>query len=218
MRGRKSFFSRVFSECYNKNMKNIIFDFGGVLVDWNPRHLYRKIFSSEEEMEYFLTQICNGEWNARQDAGRPFAQAVAELQKQYPQYAAQIAVYFDRWEEMLGGEIPGMADLVRTLKRKGYKLYGLTNWSAETFPVARAKYAVFDALDGMVVSGEEKVIKPDPEIYKCLLSRFQLRAPDCLFIDDSPANVAAARQLGFDAVRFENAAALERELKRRNML
>ena len=199
-------------------MKNIIFDFGGVLVDWNPRHLYRKIFSSEEEMEGFLAQVCNGEWNAKQDAGRPFAQAVAELQKQYPQYTEQIAAYFDRWGEMLGGEIPGMADLVRMLKRKGYKLYGLTNWSAETFPLARAKYSVFDMLDGMVVSGEEHIIKPDPEIYKRLLTRFQLRAPDCLFIDDSPANVAAARQLGFDAVRFESAAALERELKRRNML
>ncbi len=199
-------------------MKTIVFDFGGVLVDWNPRHLYRKIFSSEEEMEGFLAQVCNGEWNAKQDAGRPFAQAVAELQKQYPQYTEQIAAYFDRWGEMLGGEIPGMADLVRMLKRKGYKLYGLTNWSAETFPLARAKYSVFDMLDGMVVSGEEHIIKPDPEIYKRLLTRFQLRAPDCLFIDDSPANVAAARQLGFDAVRFESAAALERELKRRNML
>ena len=199
-------------------MKTIVFDFGGVLVDWNPRHLYRKIFSSEEEMEGFLAQVCNGEWNAKQDAGRPFAQAVAELQKQYPQYTEQIAAYFDRWGEMLGGEIPGMADLVRMLKRKGYKLYGLTNWSAETFPLARAKYSVFDMLDGMVVSGEEHIIKPDPEIYKRLLTRFQLRAPDCLFIDDSPANVAAARKLGFDAVRFENAAALERELKRRNML
>lgn len=199
-------------------MKTIVFDFGGVLVDWNPRHLYRKIFSSEEEMEGFLAQVCNGEWNAKQDAGRPFAQAVAELQKQYPQYTEQIAAYFDRWGEMLGGEIPGMADLVRMLKRKGYKLYGLTNWSVETFPLARAKYSVFDMLDGMVVSGEEHIIKPDPEIYKRLLTRFQLRAPDCLFIDDSPANVAAARQLGFDAVRFESAAALERELKRRNML
>ena len=193
-------------------MKNIIFDFGGVLVDWNPRHLYRKIFSSEEEMEYFLTQICNGEWNAKQDAGRPFAQAVAELQKQYPQYAAQIAVYFDRWEEMLGGEIPGMADLVRTLKRKGYKLYGLSNWSAETFPVARAKYAVFDALDGMVVSGQEKCIKPFPKIYQILLSRYNLKAEDCIFIDDNIKNVEAARELGFSAIRFTSPQELKNEL------
>ena len=199
-------------------MTHIVFDFGGVLVDWNPRHLYRKIFSSEKEMEYFLAHICNGEWNAKQDGGRPFALAVADLQKQYPSYAAQIAAYFDRWEEMLGGEIPGMADMVRALKCKGYKLYGLTNWSAETFPLARERFDIFNVLDGMVVSGQEHVIKPDPEIYKRLLARFDLRAADCLFIDDSAANVAAAQELGFDGVRFENDAQLKRELEERKIL
>lgn len=199
-------------------MTHLVFDFGGVLVDWNPRHLYRKIFSSEEEMEYFLAHVCSGEWNARQDGGRPFAQGIAELTEQYPKYAAQIEAYFTRWEEMLGGEIAGMSALVHELKAKGYKLYGLTNWSAETFPIALRRFGVFKELDGMLVSGQEKVIKPDPEIYKRLLVRFNLRAPDCLFIDDSAANVVAARELGFDGVRFENAAQLRRELEKRKIL
>ena len=199
-------------------MKNIIFDFGGVLVDWNPRHLYRKIFASAEEMEWFLTQVCNGEWNACQDAGRPFEEGIALLKAKYPKYASQIEAYYTRWPEMLGREIKGMPALLKELKDKGYKLYGLTNWSAQTFPLARARYAVFNLLDGMVVSGTEKVIKPQKEIYEILLKRFALQAPECLFIDDSPANVAAAQSLGFEAIRFESAAQLRKQLQEKNLL
>ena len=199
-------------------MKNIVFDFGGVLVDWNPRYVYRHIFDLPEETEWFLTNVCNGEWNAKQDAGRPFEEGIALLKKQYPAYAGQIEAYYARWEDMLGGEIKDMPVLVQELKDKGYKLYGLTNWSAQTFPRARARYRVFDLLDGIVVSGEEKVIKPQPEIFHILLNRFHLQAPECLFIDDSPANVAAARRLGFDALQFENASALRRRLQEKNIL
>lgn len=199
-------------------MKNIIFDFGGVLVDWNPRHLYRKIFASAEEMEWFLTQVCNGEWNACQDAGRPFEEGIALLKSKYPKYASQIEAYYARWPEMLGGEIKGMPALLKELKDKGYKLYGLTNWSAQTFPLTRARYAVFNLLDGMVVSGTEKVIKPQKEIYEILLKRFALQAPECLFIDDSPANVAVAQTLGFEAIRFESAAQLRKQLQEKNLL
>lgn len=199
-------------------MKDIIFDFGGVLVDWNPRHLYRKIFASQEEMEWFLANVCTNQWNSLQDAGRPFAQAVAELKEKYPKYASQIEDYYKRWDEMLGGEIKGTHDIVRALKAKGYKIYGLTNWSAETFPLARERFDVLREPDGIVVSGEEKLIKPDPAIYGRLLERFGLSASNTVFIDDSEANCAAARNLGMDAVHFESAPQLLRELQKREML
>ena len=199
-------------------MKNMVFDFGQVLVAWDPRRLYRRIFAAPEEMEWFLTHVCTAQWNACQDAGRPFEEGIALLQKQYPAYAAQIADYYKRWPEMLGGEIAGMPALLKELKDKGYKLYGLSNWSAQTFPLARARYGVFDLLDGMVLSGREKVIKPQKEIYRILLARYGLQAPDCVFIDDSPANVAAAAEMGFEAIRFENAAVLRRQLQARGLL
>ncbi len=199
-------------------MKDIIFDFGGVLVEWDPRRLYRKIFDSEKEMEWFLANICTGEWNAQQDAGRPFAQGVALLKEQYPKYAKEIEMFYTRWEEMLGGEVEGMPELLGELKDRGYKLYGLTNWSAQTFPVARARFHVFDLLDGLVVSGEEKLIKPDHALFRRLLERFSLRAENCVFVDDSPANCAAARELGMSAVDFKNAEQLREALKRIGIL
>lgn len=199
-------------------MRDIVFDFGGVLVDWNPRYLYRKIFASEEEMDWFLTHVCTPQWNAQQDAGRPFAQGVEELTRQYPRYAAQIAAFFTRWDEMLGGEIKGMRALLAELKQKGYKLYGLTNWSAETLPLARQRFGIFNLLDGMVVSGEEKLIKPDPEIFKRLLQRFALQADNCLFIDDNAANVAAAAACGIDGILFENAPSLRQTLGQKGVL
>lgn len=199
-------------------MKDIIFDFGGVLVDWNPRYLYRKIFTDEQEMEYFLTYVCEPEWNAQLDAGLPFAEGTACLKRRFPQYAEQIAAYFTRWNEMMGGAVPGTHEIVFELKKKGYKVYGLTNWSAETLPLAKARFNVFAALDGMVVSGEEKLIKPDPRLYQILLTRFQLRAENCVFIDDNPVNISAARALGIDGIRFENAAQVRRELSLRHIL
>lgn len=199
-------------------MKDMIFDFGGVLVDWNPRRLYRKIFNSEKETEWFLSNVCTGEWNGQQDAGRPFAQGVALLKEQYPKYAKEIDMFYTRWEEMLGGEIPGMPQLLKELKERGYKLYGLTNWSAETFPMARSRFHVFDLLDGYVVSGEEKLIKPDPALFRRLLERFSLCAENCVFIDDSPANCAAARELGMTAVDFKSAEQLREVLKKIGVL
>lgn len=199
-------------------MKDIVFDFGGVLVDWNPRYLYRKIFASEEEMEWFLSNVCTGQWNTLHDAGRPFAEGIAQLQEKYPKYASQISDYYRRWDEMLGGEIKGTHDIVRALKAKGYKLYGLTNWSAETFPIARERFEVLREMDGTVVSGEERLVKPDPKIYERLMERFGLHASNTVFIDDSAANVSAAKELGMDAVRFENAPLLVQELKARELL
>ena len=179
-----------------------IFDVGGVLVDWDPRHLYRKIFSSEKEMEYFLTEVCPPAWNETLDAGRPFKEACDEKAKAFAQYAAQIDAYRTRWQEMISGPVAGTADIVRNLKQKGYTLYALSNFSAETFPATRARFEVFSLFDGIVLSGEEKINKPDAEIYRRLLTRYGLKAEDCLFIDDNKENIAAAQRLGFQTIHF----------------
>ncbi len=180
-------------------IKNVVFDFGGVLIDWNQRYLYRKVFTSEEEMEWFLANVCTDEWNARQDAGRPFFEGVAEAKAQYPLYSAQIEMFWSRWIEMIGGEIKENTDWLRRLKVDGYGIYGLTNWSTETLPQAMERFDFFQLFDGIVVSGEEHLIKPDPRIYHILLDRYGLNPTECLFIDDNPKNVAAAKRTGMEA-------------------
>ena len=199
-------------------MKDIIFDLGGVLIDWNPRYLYKKIFAAAEETEWFLTTVCPPDWNAKQDAGRPFALGLAEAKAKYPKYAPQIEAYFLRWEEMLGGSIKGTVQILRDLKAKGYRVFALSNWSAETFPITRQKFDFLNLFDGVVLSGEEKINKPDPEIYKRLLARYHLRADNCLFTDDNPANVAAARALGIDSILFTRPEQLHLELVKRCIL
>ena len=185
-------------------IKNIIFDFGGVLLDWNPRYLYKSYFNNDQEMEHFLADICNGEWNIKQDAGRPFAEAVKELQAKYPEYAEAIQMYDDDWEKMLKCELPESIDLLKELKSMGYGIYGLTNWSAEKIGYAFANYSVFSLFDGIVVSGVEKVVKPDRKIYEILLERYSLKPGECVFIDDNQDNVDMAKVLGINAIRFDN--------------
>ena len=185
-------------------IKNIIFDFGGVLLDWNPRYLYKSYFNNDEEMEHFLADICNGEWNIRQDAGRPFAEAVKELQTKFPEYAEAIQMYDDDWEKMLKCELPESIDLLKELKFMGYGIYGLTNWSAEKIGYAFANYSFFSLFDGIVVSGVEKVVKPDRKIYEILLERYSLKPGECVFIDDNQDNVDMAKVLGINAIRFDN--------------
>lgn len=185
-------------------IKNIIFDFGGVLLDWNPRYLYKSYFNNDEEMEHFLADICNCEWNIRQDAGRPFAEAVKELQAKFPEYAEAIQMYDDDWEKMLKCELPGSIDLLKELKSMGYGIYGLTNWSAEKIGYAFANYSFFSLFDGIVVSGVEKVVKPDRKIYEILLERYSLKPGECVFIDDNQDNVDMAKVLGINAIRFDN--------------
>jgi len=184
-----------------KQLKNIVFDFGGVLIDWNPVYLYRDVFGTEEEMNYFLENICRYDWNIQQDAGRPLAEATRLLQEKHPRYRDQIALYYGRWEEMLGGPIEENTRLIRPLKQK-YDVYGLTNWSAETIPLAMKRYDFFADLDGIVVSGEEKIVKPDPALYRILLERYGLKAEESLFIDDNAANIETARQMGFQVVHL----------------
>lgn len=185
-------------------IKNIVFDFGGVLIDWNPRYLYRTYFNDDREMEYFLSHVCTGEWNAEHDRGRTFDEGVRLLEERFPQYSEAIRLYRDGWESMLHGEFPGTVALLMKLKKLGYGIYGLTNWSAETFPIARSKYPVLHRFDGIVVSGQEKLIKPDPRIFGILLERYGLNAGECIFIDDSPANIETAARLGFNTVLFDN--------------
>lgn len=199
-------------------MKNIVFDLGGVLIDWNPRYLYRKIFSSTEEMDWFLNHICTSEWNSRQDAGRPFAVGQAELKAKYPRYSAQIDDYFLRWEEMLGGLIKGSVEILKELYDKGYRLYALSNWSAETLPLAQERYNFFPLFSGMVISGQEKTIKPDPGLYKILLSRYQLDPAETLFIDDHSENTIAATKLGMKTIDFVSPLQLREELTKRGIL
>lgn len=190
----------------------VVFDLGGVLVDWNPRYLYRQLFDDTTAMERFLSDVCSPEWNERQDAGRPWREGVAELIACHPDQAEMIAAYHERWPETLRGEMAETVELLKELKELGLRLYALTNWSAETFPVARRRFAFLGWFDGIVVSGEEGVIKPDPAIFQRLSTRYDIAPSHAVFIDDSPRNVDAAASLGFHALRFVESGALRQDL------
>lgn len=199
-------------------LKAVVFDLGGVLIDWDPRYLYRKLLDDEAAVEEFLATVCTPEWNAEQDRGRPFAEGVAELVERHPVHAAAITAYHERWPEMLGGAVGGTVEVLAELRAAGVPVYALTNWSAETFGIARERFEFLEWFDGVLVSGEERMIKPDPAIFRLLLDRFGLDPGATFYIDDSPANVAAADRLGFDAVRFTSPAQLRRDLEARGLL
>lgn len=196
----------------------IIFDFGAVLVDWNPHRMLDKYFGSVEKADWFIKNVCTSEWNTEMDGGKPFARGIAERSAIYPEYAADIQAYYDRWIEMIGGEIPGMREVVAELKAKGYKLYGLTNWSAETFCLVRNEFPVFGLMDGMLVSGEEHLLKPSPQIFQRLVDRFGLTPSECLFIDDNAANVEGSIAFGIPAVRFFGVDSLREDLRERGII
>jgi 2-haloacid dehalogenase len=200
-------------------IKAIIFDFGGVLLDWDPRYLYRRYFPEQPgAMDQFLAEINFYEWNARQDQGRSFAEGIAELSGRFPQHAHLIQTYFDRWEESISGSINGSVDILRRLKQKGYPLYGLSNWSAETYPRARRKYPFFDWFDDVILSGAVKLNKPDPAIFKLLLNKVGYSAPECLLIDDSQPNIQTANKLGMQTIHFNSPEQLQADLQRLNLL
>ena len=194
-------------------IRNIIFDFGGVLVDWNPRYVFVPWFGDATKAERFLSEICPYDWNAQVDTGRTTAEVTEERVSQFPEWETEIRMYYGRWIEMLHGEIPGMEALVREYKGRGYRIWGLTNWSRELFPLVRNRYPVFDLLEGIVVSGVEKVIKPHPELYRILLDRYGLKAAECVFIDDNAANVAGAEAVGIRGIRFEGEGQLRKKLE-----
>ncbi len=198
--------------------RTIIFDLGGVLIDWNPRYVYRKIFDNEAETEWFLEHICTSEWNLSIDAGKLFGGAVEERKNLYPEWASEIEAFHSRWEEMLGGDIPESVEILKKIQTAGYLVLGLTNWSAETFPIAYNKFKFLQTFDGIVVSGAEKLVKPDPAIFELLLDRYSLSAGNCLFIDDNFHNIVAAAEIGFDTIHFISSGQLMEELQRRDIL
>jgi 2-haloacid dehalogenase len=196
----------------------IIFDFGGVLIDWNARHLYRKLFDNALEMERFLTEIDFHGWNLELDRGRRYAESVVELSRQFPQYANLIKAYDERWEESLNGTIQATVEILQALKEHGYALYGLTNFSAEKYEIIHRQFSFIDLFDEIVVSGIVKLVKPDPRIFALVLEKARRPAAECLFIDDSETNVTAARNLGFKVIHFKSAEQLGMELSRLGIL
>jgi 2-haloacid dehalogenase len=201
------------------NIKAILFDFGNVLLEWNPRYVYRRYFPNDEEaMEHFLHEVNFMDWNIQQDKGRSFAEGIAVLSRQFPHYTELIQAYHDNWLDSIVGHIEGTVEIMKRLKKAGYALYGLSNWSAETFPLAREQYDFFDLLDDIILSGEVGSIKPEPEIFEIALNRIDKPAEECLFIDDSLANIEQARRMGFATIHFESSEQLEEELQQLQLL
>ena len=183
-------------------LKNIIFDYGGVLLDWNPHYLYDPYFGDKDKAEWFLTNICTYEWNAQHDNGKPVAEGTAELIALHPEWEKEIRMYYDDFMKMMGGQIPDMEEFVKGLKVKGYRVFGLSNWSVETFAQVRPVYPVLDLMEDMVISGIEKVMKPDHRIFKLALERFGIKAEETVFIDDNAANVQAANEVDIKGILF----------------
>ena len=202
----------------NSHITTIIFDYGGVLLEWDPRNLYRRFFPNQPEaMEKFLTEINFMDWNAQQDKGRPFAEAVESLSAEFPQYTHLIRAYDEYWEESLSGVIPGSIEILRQLKAMKYPLYGLSNWSGETFRRAQHKYEFFELFDDMVISGDVKMIKLDPAIFELALQRFGKNAGECLYIDDSLPNIQQAQRMEFKTIHFESPEQLKKALQESNI-
>lgn len=196
-----------------KKIDTIIFDLGGVLIDWNPDYVYRTIFRDEQQMRRFYREICTPEWNEEQDAGRSLQLATEQLVAKFPHEEANIRAYYGRWEEMLRGAIDGTVDILRELKQSGkYKLYALTNWSHETFPVALKKFDFLQWFDGRLVSGEEKMRKPFMEIYELLVHRFHISPHHAVYIDDNARNLTAPESMGMHTILFESPGQLREEL------
>ena len=196
-------------------INTIIFDLGGVLIDWNPNYVFHKdYFASQKQRDYFFNNICTAEWNERQDAGYPIAKATEEKLTEFPEWERPIRDFYGRWTEMLGGPIHATVDIFRELKQNSsLKIYALTNWSAETFPIALERFDFLQWFDGRVVSGEEKMRKPFPEFYQLLLNRYNVKPGKALFIDDSLRNVKAAKELGINSIHFHSSEQLRSDLQ-----
>ena len=195
-------------------INTIIFDLGGVLIDWNPLYLYRKIFTTEDEIQHFLTEVCHPDWNAQQDAGNSLEKATEERIRKYPHLESEIKAYYGRWSEMLGGAIePSVGILESYVNHSDFRVFALSNWSHETFPRTKEIFPFLSWFDGLVVSGEEKMKKPDPRLYHVLCDRFSVNPTAAVFIDDSYPNIIAAHELGFKVVHFQTPEQLKSELQ-----
>ncbi len=197
---------------------NIVFDLGNVVLRWDPRFLYRKIFTDDAKLEWFLTHVCSPDWNLEQDRGRSFADAVKELAKVHPGHAAEIGAYDLRWHETLPHAIEGTVTILDELAARGASLYAITNWNSEKFRETRARFPVLERFRDIVVSGDEKMVKPDPAIYRLLLERNGIAAAQCLFIDDSARNVTGAEAVGMMGHHFVSPETLRADLAARGVL
>jgi 2-haloacid dehalogenase len=198
-----------------KRIDNIVFDLGGVLVDWDPKYLYSKVFDNDEKrINTFLEEVCTPEWNVEQDAGRSLAEATQMLVEKFPEQEDHIRLFYDRWEEMIRGDVRGSVTLLEELKKMGtHNLYALTNWSAETFPIALERFDFLGYFQGIVVSGEEKTRKPFGRIYEILFDRYQVDPGSSIFIDDSLPNVQTAIKLGMTGIHFRDPEQLAADLR-----
>jgi 2-haloacid dehalogenase len=201
------------------NRSVAVFDLGGVLIDWNPRYMYRKLFGGDEEgMEHFLANVCTAEWNELQDGGRTFAEAGALLKAEHPEKAKLIDAWIERYDEMLGGTIAGSVEILAELRARGVPLYALTNWSSETYPIAVARFEFLKWFRGTLVSGDVKMAKPDTRIFELFLERFAIDPAHAVYIDDRRSNVETAMMLGMHGIVFTDAAALRVELVKLGLL
>jgi 2-haloacid dehalogenase len=197
---------------------NIVFDLGKVLIEWDPRYVYRKVFANPEKMEWFLSHVCSNEWNLAQDGGRSFDDGVVEATGRFPEYAAEIAMYRDRWMDMVPGAIEGSVQILEELHRRGVPLYAITNWNGDTFRATRSRFSFLNLFRDVVVSGDEKIIKPDPAIFDLLAKRNGISLTDSLFIDDSLKNVAGAEAVGMQGHHFTTPESLRDKLLQLNVL
>jgi 2-haloacid dehalogenase len=194
-------------------IQNLLFDLGNVLIRWDPRNHYRDRFATEAEMEAFLAEVAPGSWNHEMDMGKPFDQAIAERAVLYPDHAELLSEWKSQWERMLGGAIDESVELLGSLRAGGYRVAALSNWSAETYPVARARFPFLDWFEDVVISGVEGIAKPDPRIFERVLERTGFEASRTVFIDDNLPNIEAASALGFRTVHFASPAQCREELR-----
>ena len=197
-----------------KDINAIIFDLGGVLIDWNPEYVFLDEFNGDrEKMQWFFDTICTFDWNENQDAGYPLQQATEDRIALFPEHETLIRMYYGRWEEMLGDAIQETVSVLKSLiQMQSHKIVALTNWSHETFPVALQRFDFLHWFEGIVVSGEEKTRKPHLEIYETTLQRFDITARNAIFIDDNLRNIEAAKRLGINGIHFKDAGQLVNEL------
>lgn len=201
-----------------KQINTIIFDLGGVLIDWNPEYVFREVIPDDDRRNYFFQHICTHDWNIEQDAGRPLAVATEMLVREFPDWETEIRTYYDRWEDMLGGPIHDTVDILRSLRdQKKHRLLALTNWSGETFPVALGLYDFLHWFEGIVVSGDEGTRKPFPDIYQLLLDRYGVTPQHAVFIDDNLHNVRAAEDHGIHGIHFQSPEHLLETLRQWNV-
>jgi 2-haloacid dehalogenase len=200
-------------------INTIIFDLGAVLIDWSPDYMYRTVFADEQEMRDFLTTVTTSDWNEEQDAGRSLHEGTEWLVAQHPHHEENIRAFYGRWIEMLGDAFEGTVEIFKELKDSGkYRIYALTNWSAETFPMAQEKFEFLGWFDGIVVSGAEKMRKPAPEFYQILLDRYNVNPQESLFIDDNYRNILAAEKMGINCIHFTTSEKLREELLEKSIL